>query len=431
MTIDRPWLKAIVYAFAAMAMCLTGTSIAQAQPDSLVLHQPENLTVWRDWDSGKKLFRVFMTWDDVPAGMRTFTHDPDTLGWDTGTLPLSIPQSQGTYNGDIDRTVVFVVSIGGEVGVDQQVEIRYEVRKEEHLNNRMDIGAGYTPGTFVPAIFRDALNGGTVDLGIEIAFSPGRVGAGGQFLLGMEDFEGFHLWRGINPDGSDLEIIGELSKEEANIGRVTGGNITDSVYFHVAIPELRQNGIFFSGDPIDCIGNQINVQLANNEYLWFDCNAFNGFTYYYGVTTFDRGYGVTSGRQGLNKIESCQPKPPAPFPCQSDLVSLEMVVDNQPDLNEIYAVPNPYRSGGSRLTTENYHNFPDNMMRFVNVPPECELRIYTVAGGLVTTINHSGGGNIVWNTQNDGGQEVTSGIYIYRVKDASGTTVFGRLAIIR
>jgi hypothetical protein len=150
------------------------------------------------------------------------------------------------------------------------------------------------------------------------------------------------------------------------------------------------------------------------------------------VTTFDRDYAVRSGRQGLNKFDSCQPQVGMPIPCEDVLVGLTVEVDAQNDVKRVYAVPNPYRSGGSRLTRQNYHNFPDNMVRFVNVPPLATIRIFTVAGDLVWEGKHDGfDGNIEWDVRNGSGEIVASGVYIYKIEAADGDTVFGRLVVIR
>jgi hypothetical protein len=174
------------------------------------------------------------------------------------------------------------------------------------------------------------------------------------------------------------------------------------------------------------------MRLGANQLAWFDCNVFNGFTYYYTVTTFDRGYNPVSGSQGLNKFDNCQPAEGEPYPCPDEMVSVSLNVIPQNNLGKIYAVPNPYRTGGSVFTTPNYHNFPDNMIRFVNVPPNCSLKIYTVSGDLVWEVeNREGLGNIEWDARNQRGEDVASGVYVYKIEDLSGNRVYGRLVVIR
>jgi hypothetical protein len=263
----------------------------------------------------------------------------------------------------------------------------------------------------------------------------------------LEDFEGYHVWRGIEPDGSDLEIIGEISKEEAywcirnecyNRPQ-THPSLLDAFYIFEFLPALRSpehvyNSPFalsFFGFP--CLGTTVRADVDSTEAIWYDCNAFNGFTYYYLVTSFDRGYSVLSGRQGLYKFDRCQPfGDPLSEECRSELVSMQIQVEPQSNLSEIYAVPNPFRTGGSRLTTSNYHNFPDDKIRFVNVPTQCKIKIFTVAGDLVWEYDHNdSGGNIEWDAKNRGNEDVASGVYVYRVEGPNGGQMYGRLIIIR
>lgn len=440
MTIGRRPCRGLVCAFvlATIVAASAGTVAAQVRPDSLELQQPRNVRVWREFNPVERAFKVFMTWEDVPDSLGTYIHPPDTTGWATVHFSneMSVPTSSGIYTGDIDRTISFRAIDSGQVGVDQRIRISFEIRKEENFNGEINVGAGagYVPGTPVPLIFRDENDAAVrMDLGIRIAFSAGWVDRQGGFLLGVEDFEGYHIWRGIRSDGSDLEVIGELSKEEAHRGDQTGGSVADSVYYYSVIPTLRDSLTWYSQfGGIDCLGRQIRLDLTDTQLFWYDCNTFNGFTYYYVVTTFDRDYVVQAGRQGLNKFDNCQPEEGIPFPCPDQMHPLSIEVDAQNDINRVYAVPNPYRTGGSRLTRANYHNFPDNKVRFVNVPPDARIKIYTVAGDLVWEGAHTDGtGNIEWDAHNGNSEAVASGVYIYKVEASNGDTVYGRLVVIR
>jgi hypothetical protein len=426
-------ITALIAGLLACVWAGTGHAVAV---DSLTLQAPEGLRVWREYNRISRSFTTYMTWNDVADSVGTYIHPPDTTGWVLvhDVSEMSVPSVSGNYSGDIDRTINFRALDAGQVGIDAPIDIYVEIVREENYNVIIDVGAPYVPGTPIPLIFNDSRNlGQTIDLGIQIAFSAGFVDIQGIFSVGVEDFEGYHVWRGIEPDGSDLTVIGELSKQEAYRGQDTGGSLADSIYFYSVIPELREVGTWFSPlGAVDCLGRRIDLQLADNEMMWFDCNTFNGFTYYYAVTTFDRGYLVRSGRQGLNKVDNCEVTNGLPFECRDELVPLTVEVDAQNDVQRIYAVPNPYRSGGSRLTQENYHNFPDDKVRFVNVPPRATIRVYTVAGDLVWEGEHDGNdGNIEWNVENGNSEPVASGVYIFKVEAGNGDTVYGRLVVIR
>lgn len=420
---------------AALSLFCVPAAHAQA-PDSLLLHAPTGIKAWSVYGTGSKKFVVWLTWHDIPNDVGTFISKTDTTGW-TLTVPpaqASYPTVSGAYSGDIDRTVSFHSTRVGTVGVDSLI-VTYEIRREEYYSGRVSIGASYVPGTALPLSFKDQRTNTTVDFGLKIAFSAGHIDNLGTFIVGLEDFEGFHIWRGVRRDGADMQVIGEVSKEEAFKGRKTGGSLPDSVYFYDVVPTLRTKQPWIS--PFgeipngECLGTRIDLDLESDQLFWFDCHAVNGFTYYYAVTTFDRGYSLNSGSEGLAKFDNCPVAEGRPFPCPDQMVKLEMQVDPQSDLYNVYVVPNPVRMGTSRLTTDNYHNFPDGLVRFVNCPQKCTIKIYTVSGDLVWMNDHvDGTGNVEWDIKNLNEEEVSSGVYVYRI-ESPNDSVYGRIVVIR
>lgn len=423
--------RAMVFAVVLALACGWGSVVSAGAPDSLLLQAPSDVVVSSVYLSSGRHFVNYITWDDIPDNIGTLVEAPSLQGWGTVTPPaqLSEPSARGPYNGDIDRTVLFTAQKGGVIGADSVV-VSYEIRLEEELNGRVVLLPSYVPGTWIPIRFG---TGGSVDFGLQINFSDGTVDRFGTFGVGLQDFEGFHIWRGIEADGSDLTVVGELSKQEAYLGDSPGGNFPDSVYFYDVVPTLRQGRPWISPfGSIDCIGTRFDLPLESNEYFWYDCDVVNGFTYYYAVTTFDRGYTSSSSQEGLAKVDNCFVSEGVPFGCPAELHKVEMEVDPQSDLYNVYVVPNPYRSGGSRLTAENYHNFPDGLIRFVNVPHDCTIKVFTVAGDLVwETEQNNDGGNVTWDLTNRGSDSVASGVYIYRVVKPDGDAVFGRIVVIR
>ncbi len=437
MILKRPWVLGVISIF-FLQFSNANAGGDSAARDSLTLSQPQNLAIRSEMDRISNTFRVYLTFDGIPNtdSTGTFIHQPDLSIWALQTPPnlISIPASGGVYTGTIDRTIVCQALESGEVGITDTLKVRFDIQRETHYSKVYDVGNGYVPGTPLVLFFvnnNDVTD--TLNIGLRISFSAGMIDENGIFRFGCEDFEGFHVWRGIEPDGSDLVSISELSKEEAARGSNPGGSVVDSVYFREVIPALRESGVFFFPFTVDCLGNRIAMDLEDNQFFWYDCNAFNGFTYYYLVTTFDRGYNILSSTQGLRKVENCLPVLGEPYACRENLVPIKINVENQNDLARIFAVPNPYRTGGSVFTTQNYHNFPDRKIRFVNVPAECTLRIYTVSGDLIWEedyINQTAG-NIEWEVKNQSGEEVASGIYVYKIEDSNGDHVYGRLIVIR
>jgi hypothetical protein len=72
-------------------------------------------------------------------------------------------------------------------------------------------------------------------------------------------------------------------------------------------------------------------------------------------------------------------------------------------------------------------------LHFVNLPAQATIRIYTLAGDLVETIEHDGsGGNgqASWNLISRNGQETESGVYLFTVDSPLGHQV-GKFVVMR
>ncbi len=96
------------------------------------------------------------------------------------------------------------------------------------------------------------------------------------------------------------------------------------------------------------------------------------------------------------------------------------------DLSRVRAVPNPY------YLYSQYE--PDQFLRdlrFTNLPDKCTLRIFSLSGELVKTIEKDDAAQswITWNTLTDNSLPVASGIYIYMVTTPNGAEKIGKMAI--
>jgi hypothetical protein len=93
-------------------------------------------------------------------------------------------------------------------------------------------------------------------------------------------------------------------------------------------------------------------------------------------------------------------------------------------LELIGAVPNPYR-GFSTYETGNL----DRRIRFVNLPDEATIRIFTLSGTLVRTIRANNTRSIDWNLETEEGLPVASGMYLVHVETNIGDKVI-KLGIV-
>ncbi len=90
------------------------------------------------------------------------------------------------------------------------------------------------------------------------------------------------------------------------------------------------------------------------------------------------------------------------------------------DLGEMKVYPNPYKPSKGHAT-----------VKFANITEEKAIKIYTLTGELVRDINEVSGSVYEWDTRNESGEELASGIYLYLVTSGSGEKETGRIVIVR
>lgn len=94
-------------------------------------------------------------------------------------------------------------------------------------------------------------------------------------------------------------------------------------------------------------------------------------------------------------------------------------------LDRIRVVPNPYIARAAWESVEG-----ERRMEFVNLPDRATISIYTLAGDLVQTLEHSGSGTCVWNMLTVNGQGIAPGLYFYHVNSDVGEKV-GKFAVVK
>jgi hypothetical protein len=92
----------------------------------------------------------------------------------------------------------------------------------------------------------------------------------------------------------------------------------------------------------------------------------------------------------------------------------------------VSVVPNPYRGN------ESWDLAGGHEVHFINLPARATIRIYTVAGDLISKIEHDDPVHDFerWDLRNESGKDVASGIYLYRI-DASAFTFQSRFVVLR
>ncbi|MEM1128269.1 MAG: hypothetical protein AAGI71_16600 [Bacteroidota bacterium] len=104
----------------------------------------------------------------------------------------------------------------------------------------------------------------------------------------------------------------------------------------------------------------------------------------------------------------------------------------QNELEDVAVVPNPYIGASAYEQRSQVEGRGTRLVRFINLPQQCTIRIYTIRGELIRTLEHNSiGGDTFWDLQTSGGQDVAYGIYIYHVEAPGVGEHVGKLALVK
>ena len=162
------------------------------------------------------------------------------------------------------------------------------------------------------------------------------------------------------------------------------------------------------------------------RYRFTDDRALDGFDYHYVVTAIMR-----------EALGPAATHPPAEFESPFFASFDDRVVPHaaaRSAAGQVWVVPNPYRA---RAEWERQPVAGDVFTRhidFMGLPrARCTVRIYTLAGDLVATVDHDGSrgdGQASWNLISRNGQDVESGVYLFTVSSPLGHQT-GRFVLMR
>jgi hypothetical protein len=104
------------------------------------------------------------------------------------------------------------------------------------------------------------------------------------------------------------------------------------------------------------------------------------------------------------------------------------------DLNRIKVYPNPYLADSNQEPRNIFaEGRGERRITFTHLPSHCTIRIYTVRGDLVQTLNHAttiDNGIENWDLRSKDGLNIAYGIYLYHVESPFGEKT-GRFAVIK
>ena len=172
------------------------------------------------------------------------------------------------------------------------------------------------------------------------------------------------------------------------------------------------------------VGGNTGLPITHS---YTDSNVIVGFDYYYAVTAFDDGqnnYLNPGERLESSKLTS------------TAYVGASAAMQPQMTLNSfkknLRVVPNPFNIRSVNYgDPNNPSDLENNKLLFVGLPGNCTIRIFTISGDLVKTINHTSGlGSEEWDQVTESNQFIASGIYIAHVESNIGNEII-KFVVIR
>jgi len=188
--------------------------------------------------------------------------------------------------------------------------------------------------------------------------------------------------------------------------------------------------------------NEVLEKHSTNYYEHVDRNIHNGFIYFYSVTATDHSLLPDGNEFGVDLPvgSGLGGDPGSSFGNTVPGSVSQSAEDREANGTNIYVFPNPATRDALAEYQQLFPNGDDPTgvrVTFTNLPSANNtIKIYTVSGDLVQTINHNGTtgvGHVSWNLMSRNGQEIVSGIYLYSVQadDDRFDDFVGKFVVVR
>jgi len=199
------------------------------------------------------------------------------------------------------------------------------------------------------------------------------------------------------------------------------------------------------------------------NYMYKDVNVVDGLEYTYSVISYDMGveppfekkYSDAGDGNYVMKVDTNYSNPdqwanPEGYASienskgttilDRNFVQVYPGIKPVEELGTVGVVPNPYRVNSGFKESEHLRQ-----IRFTNLPEKCTIKIFTLTGEAVATINHNdeASGNTWWDMRSMNNQEVSPGLYLFYVERScpennddsvncsKGEPYIGKFAVIR
>ncbi|MFZ5517174.1 MAG: hypothetical protein ACOY90_11080 [Candidatus Zhuqueibacterota bacterium] len=347
--------------------------------------------------------------------------------------PATLPVSHTAGNASCDMPQVSLSPITSDV-IDTEYQVRFQNNNGQKtfsvfdLNSQQEVLSGST------MLSGESVYVNGVYLSITDEVTEGALKSNGWLNSPATNWS-FSNFAGIKPFPVDYELrftaAGDTTVYPANL----------VLPFEIWRVELdtsyKANATFiFTSSPLDTTPAMRNL-LTNGDEIkvkedYFDTATLSwksGFTLQFVVQIPDSAE-VRPQIGDVYKFELTKPLTPADtynFTTIAEKISADAAM-----LKDVKVVPNPYIVRNTWERSKDYSN-----LQFINLPEVCTIRVYTLAGDHVRTIEHNEHlesdkpGWEWWDLLTHNDQKVVSGVYIFHVDAPSLGEYIGKFAIIR
>ncbi len=169
------------------------------------------------------------------------------------------------------------------------------------------------------------------------------------------------------------------------------------------------------------------------EYEYFIENLLPTVSYWVNVTAFDFG----SPKSGLKALETSK------VLGIQEAYPLLHADDNSGERKQVYIYPNPYKINGDYRklgyegrTEEDRPDYRVRELNFANLPPKCEIKIFSLDGDLIRHLSHNmpdsdpTNSHHQWDLITRNTQMIVSGLYYWTVEFPDGEVQMGKFVAI-
>ncbi len=104
------------------------------------------------------------------------------------------------------------------------------------------------------------------------------------------------------------------------------------------------------------------------------------------------------------------------------------------ELDQIAVVPNPYVGTSSFEPRSQIEGRGERRVQFINLPPQCTIRIFNIRGELIRTLNHdsvTSDGSQWWDLRTEEQQDIAFGVYVFHVEAPGIGEHVGKFALVK